>query len=155
MTVYYFHKEYTMKVRHLLASKSREVVTARPEQSVREVVALLAQHNIGVLVVTDDSGEITGIVSERDIVRHAVRQEQLFSLPISEVMTANVITGMPGDDVMAVSHTMTERNFRHLPIVEEGRLVGIISIRDVLKAQLNEYQGEIDTLETRILAEEA
>jgi CBS domain-containing protein len=143
-----------MKVRHLLASKSREVITARPEQSVREVVALLARHNIGALVVVDERGEITGIVSERDIVHHAAEQEDLFSLPVRQVMTANVITGMPGDDIMAVSHTMTERNFRHLPIVEDGRLVGIISIRDVLKAQLNEYQGEIDTLETRILAEE-
>jgi CBS domain-containing protein len=122
---------------------------------VREVVAVLARHNIGVLVVVDDRGEITGIVSERDIVRHAARQENLFSLPVRQVMTANVITGMSGDDIMAVSHTMMERNFRHLPIVEEGRLVGIISIRDVLKAQLNEYQGEIDTLETRILAEVA
>jgi CBS domain-containing protein len=144
-----------MKVRHLLASKSREVLTAHPDQSVREVVAVLARHNIGVLVVVDDRGEITGIVSERDIVRHAARQEDLFSLPVRQVMTANVITGMSGDDIMAVSHTMMERNFRHLPIVEEGRLVGIISIRDVLKAQLNEYQGEIDTLETRILAEVA
>jgi CBS domain-containing protein len=143
-----------MKVRHLLASKSPEVITARPDQSVREVVALLARHNIGVLVIIDDQGEIAGIVSERDIVRHAADHEELFSVPVSEVMTANVITGMPGDDIMAVSHTMTERNFRHLPIVEDGRLVGIISIRDVLKAQLNEYQGEIDTLETRILAED-
>jgi CBS domain-containing protein len=144
-----------MKVRHVLASKSREVLTARPDQSVREVVAVLARHNIGVLLVVDDRGEIAGIISERDIVRHAVEQENLFSLPVSQVMTANVITGMPGDDIVAVSHTMMERNFRHLPIVEDGRLVGIISIRDVLKAQLNEYQGEIDTLETRILAEEA
>jgi CBS domain-containing protein len=143
-----------MKVRHLLGSKSPEVITTRPDQSVREVVALLARHNIGVLVIIDDQGEIAGIVSERDIVRHAADHEELFSLPVSEVMTANVITGMPGDDIMAVSHTMTERNFRHLPIVEDGRLVGIISIRDVLKAQLNEYQGEIDTLETRILAED-
>jgi CBS domain-containing protein len=144
-----------MKVRNILASKSREVITARPEQRVREVVALLARHNIGVLVVVDDRGDISGIVSERDIVRNAAGQEEIFSLPVSQVMTTNVITGTPGDDIMAVSHTMTERNFRHLPIVEDGRLVGIISIRDVLKAQLNEYQGEIDTLETRILAEEA
>jgi CBS domain-containing protein len=149
-----FSEEYKMKVRHLLATKSADVYTIQPEQTIRQVLALLAEHNVGVLVVTDEQNQIVGIVSERDIVRQAAQHEDLFDLPVSEVMTVNVITGMPEDDMMSVSHTMTVRNFRHLPIVDHGRLVGILSIRDVLKSQLDEYKGEIDTLETRILADE-
>lgn len=69
-------------------------------------------------------------------------------------MTREVVTGMPQDDLYSVMHTMTERRFRHLPVVDEGKLVAMVSIGDVLKAQRDEYRGEIDTLETQILADE-
>jgi CBS domain-containing protein len=142
-----------MKVSRLLATKSSEVLTIRPQQTVREVIQLLARHNIGVLVVVDDRDQVAGIISERDIIRRAAVDEQIFDLPVSAVMTSDVVMGMPSDEIVAVVHTMSERNFRHLPIIQAGRLVGMISVRDILKAQRDEYRGEIDTLETQLLAE--
>jgi len=88
-------------------------------------------------------------------VREAARQESLFGKPVSEVMTRDVITGLAGDDLMAVAHTMTEKRIRHLPIVDKGRLVGVVSIGDIVKAQRDHYQGEADTLQTMILNTEA
>jgi CBS domain-containing protein len=112
----------------------------------------LAEYDIGALVVTNEGEEVVGIISERDIVRHANQEESLFALPVVEVMTKNVVVGLPEDDLMSVAHTMTERRFRHLPIVDGRRLLGIVSIGDVLKAQRDAYRGQIDTLETQILA---
>lgn len=145
-----------MKVRRLLATKSGSVVTVHPDTPIRDVVALLARHNIGALVVVAPGEETpVGIISERDIIRRAAENEDVFSEAVQDIMTREVITGMPQDDVYSVMHTMTERRFRHLPVVDQGRLVGIISIGDVLKAQRDEYRGEIDTLETQILADES
>ena len=125
------------------------VITVRPEQSLREAIALLSMHNIGALVVVE-SGKPVGIISERDIVRNAAQNEDIFSASIEDMMTQDVVTGSPQDDLTAVLQTMTDRHFRHLPIVDEDNLVGIVSIGDLVKAQLNEYKGEIDTLQTRI-----
>ena len=116
---------------------------------------MLAAHDIGALVVVDDAGNLKGIISERDIIRTAVDNQSIFTLPISEVMTKRVVVGVPEDDVISVAHTMTEKRFRHLPIVDGDRLVGIISSGDILKAQRDQYMGEIDTLETQILAGDA
>jgi CBS domain-containing protein len=144
-----------MKVSRILSTKSKGVITIHPDQTLRDVVALLAEHNIGVLVVVDENSKLVGIISERDIIHRAARSEAIFSLPVSEVMTKDVVTGLPQDDVISVAHTMTEKRFRHLPILDDnGSLVGIISIGDVLKSQRDEYRGEIDTLETQILADE-
>ena len=142
-----------MKVRNILATKGGRVITIAPDKSVREAVALLVQHRIGAVVVTDDSGYLIGILSEREVMRTAAGDEGVFGRPVAEVMTREVVIGMPQDDVLAVAHTMLEKRFRHLPIVDDGRLIGIISIGDVLKTQRDAYQGEIDTLETRIIAE--
>lgn len=139
-----------MKISAILSTKGMNVVTVRPEQSLSEAIALLSKHNIGALVVVDAAGKPAGILSERDIVRNAAKSKDLFSAPISQVMTKDVVTGSPHDDLRSVLRTMTDRRFRHLPILDEGRLVGIISIGDAVKAQLNEYQGEIETLQTRI-----
>ncbi len=139
-----------MKINAILATKGMNVVTIRPEQSVREAIALLNQHNIGALVVVDGSANIVGILSERDVVRRATHDERIFDLSVSELMTKKVITGSPGDDLDPVLKTMTERHFRHLPIAENGKLVGIITIGDMVKARLDQYRGEIDTLHTQI-----
>lgn len=145
-----------MKVKRLLATKSGSVITIRPDQLIRDAVALLARHNIGALVVTESDDDFpVGILSERDIVRRAAENEEIFALQVQEIMTRELVTSMPQDDVYSVMHTMTERRFRHLPVVDQGRLVGMISIGDVLKAQRDAYRGEIDTLETQILADEA
>lgn len=144
-----------MKVKRILATKSGPIITIKPEQSIRDAVSLLSHHNIGALVVIGESSNLpVGIISERDIIRRAVENEDVFSEQVKDIMTREVVTGLPQDDLYSVMHTMTERRFRHLPVVDEGKLIGIISIGDVLKAQRDEYRGEIDTLETQILADE-
>ena len=141
-----------MKVRNILATKGGRVITIAPEETVRQAVALLVTHRIGAVVIADAEGQLVGILSERDVMRAAADDEGVFGRPVGDIMTREVIVGMPQDDVLAVAHTMLEKRFRHLPIVDEGRLIGIISIGDVLKTQRDAYQGEIDTLETRIIA---
>jgi CBS domain-containing protein len=142
-----------MKVRRLLAAKSGGVISVRPEQTIREAITLLTQHNIGaVIVVPAGEEKPVGIVSERDIIRQTAVNEACFSDPVETIMTRDLVTGMPQDDLYSVAHTMTERRFRHLPIMDEGRLVGIISIGDVMKAQRDAYRGEVDTREVQLLA---
>ncbi|MDX1687873.1 MAG: CBS domain-containing protein [Candidatus Promineifilaceae bacterium] len=144
-----------MKLMRILATKTGDVITVHPEQQIREAVRLLSEHNIGALVVVDAAGKPVGIISERDIVRRAADNEGVLAEQVRDIMTRRVIIGMPQDDLYSVINTMTEKRFRHLPIMDEGRLIGIISIGDVLKAQRDAYQGEIDTLETQIMADEA
>ena len=141
-----------MKVSTILATKGNKLITIAPEQPVREAVSLFVQHNIGAVVVLNDAGTIAGIISERDVVRQLHEHDDTLSLPIDRLMTPQVITCLPQDDLMSVANVMTERRFRHLPVVEDGALLGIISIGDVLKAQRDSYHGQIDTLETQILA---
>ena len=144
-----------MKVSGILATKPGGVITAQSNQQIREAATMMADYNIGAIVVVDEAGELVGILSERDIVRKAVTHDRVFDMPISEVMTQNVVTALPQDDLMSVAHTMTERRFRHMPILnEEGGLIGMISIGDVLKAQRDKFRGEIDTLETQLMAED-
>lgn len=143
-----------MKVHRILATKSTGVITVLPDATVREAVALLARHRIGALVVVDGEGKIAGIFSERDVIMHAADGEDIFGRSVSDVMTADVVVGMPQDDIMSVAHVMTERRFRHVPIVDGDDLIGIVSIGDVLKAQRDVYRGEIDTLETQLMADE-
>ena len=143
-----------MKVSTILAKKGNKLITIAPEQPVKEAVALLSQHNIGAIVVLDETDALIGILSERDVVRQLTHRNDLLNQPVKELMTAKVITCVPQDDLMSVAHVMTERRFRHMPVVEQGKLLGIISIGDVLKAQRDYYHGQIDTLETQILATE-
>ena len=91
-----------------------------------------------------------GMLSERDIVREAARDERLFARSVGEIMTRDVIVGVPEDDLRAVRRTMTERRIRHVPVVAEGRLIGIVSIGDVVKAELDQYLGEVDTLQMQV-----
>jgi CBS domain-containing protein len=144
-----------MKVSRILSTKRRDIITIQPDKSIREALAMLAEHNIGVLVVVDEAGKLVGILSERDIVRRGAQDENLFGRSVSEVMTRQVVTGVPQDDIAQVMHTMTERRFRHLPILKDDQLIGIISIGDIVKVQRDEYMGEIDTLETQLMAEDA
>ena len=139
-----------MNVASILGRKGSKVITCRPEQSIRQALALLAEHNIGALVVVDALGVPAGIVSERDIVREAARDERLFARTVGEIMTRDLVVGVPEDDLRAVRDTMTERRIRHLPVVAEGRLVGIVSIGDIVKAERDQYLGEVDTLQTQV-----
>jgi CBS domain-containing protein len=139
-----------MNIASILARKGSRVVTCRAEQSIRQALSLLAEHNIGALVVVDEAGGAAGVLSERDVVREAARDERLFARTVGEIMTRDVIVGVPEDDLRAVRHTMTERRIRHVPVIAEGRLVGIVSIGDVVKAELDQYLGEVDTLQTQV-----
>ena len=141
-----------MDVSRILAAKSSNIVTINPDQSIKDALAVLADFDIGALMVTNEADDLVGILSERDIVRRALSESDILSTTVADVMTRNVIVGVPEDDLMNVAHTMTERRFRHLPIVEGRRILGIVSIGDVLKAQRDAFRGQIDTLETQILA---
>lgn len=141
-----------MKVSTILATKGNKLITIAPELPIHEAVALLEQHNIGAVIALDDAGQLVGIISERDVVRQLNHQEELLSQPVKSIMTAEVVTCVPQDDLMSVASIMTERRFRHMPVMEKGELLGMISIGDVLKAQRDYYHGQIDTLETQILA---
>jgi CBS domain-containing protein len=142
-----------MNIANILARKGSMAVTVRPEQSIREALGLLERHNIGALIAVQGESPV-GILSERDIVREAARNERFFTLTVADLMTRDVITGQPHDDLLTVAHTMTERRIRHLPVVDKDRLVGMVSIGDVVKAQRDHYQGEVDTLQTQLIAGE-
>ena len=140
-----------MNIASILATKGDKVVTVRADQTIREALGVLAQHNIGALVVVDGGMRPIGVLSERDIVRAAAKNEGVFPLLVSQLMTRDLILGDPGDDLGAVGQTMVQRRIRHLPVVVAGKLVGIVSIGDVVKAQRDQYQGEVDTLQTIVM----
>jgi CBS domain-containing protein len=141
-----------MKISTILSTKPGGVITISPDRSVADAVAKLAKHQIGALVVTDSDGRLRGILSERDVIRVLSQDSDALGLTVRAVMTTNVVVGLPQDDVISVANVMTERRFRHLPVIDGDELIGIVSIGDVLKAQRDRYRGEIDTLETQILA---
>jgi CBS domain-containing protein len=143
-----------MNIAGLLATKGPKVVTIGPDATVRQALALLAEHNIGALVVVDEATRPVGILSERDVVRAAARDEDVFGRPVNRLMTRDVIVGSPQDDLPSVGSTMTEKRIRHLPVVDRGRLVGMVSIGDVVKAQRDQYLGEVDTLQIQLLGEQ-
>lgn len=140
-----------MHLVHVLARKGVTVITIRPEQSIRQALGLLAEHNIGALVVVDERGFPVGIVSERDIVREAVKNERLFTMPVVSIMSRDLVVALPTDDLHSAGKTMTERRIRHLPVMDGGSLVGIVSLGDVVKAERDLYQGEVDTLQIQLL----
>jgi CBS domain-containing protein len=142
-----------MNIASILATKGGQVFTIRPEQTVRQALAVLGERNVGALVVVDPSGGAIGILSERDIVRHLARDEQALALPVDKLMTRDLVLAVPQDDLRSVGTTMVQRRIRHLPIVDGGKLVGIVSIGDVVKAQRDQYLGEVDTLETQLIEE--
>lgn len=140
-----------MKISGILSTKSRQLITIQPDQTIAEAVRLLNEYNIGALPVVTENGRVVGILSERDIVRHILMQDNILQVSVTSLMTTAVITALPQDDLASVAHTMTEKRIRHLPVLERDRLVGIVSIGDIIKAQRDQFRGEIDNLETQIL----
>jgi CBS domain-containing protein len=132
-----------VQIAQLLHRKDPDVVTVAPGDPVRAALALLAEHRIGALVVSGPAGSVAGIVSERDVVRglHASGPDVL-DAPVSALMTAEVHTCVAGASVHDLARTMTDHRVRHVPVVEDGRLVGIVSIGDVVKARLDELEDE-------------
>ncbi|MBF6449086.1 CBS domain-containing protein [Nocardia elegans] len=137
-----------MRISEVLRNKGADVVTIAPEATVDRLLAVLAEHNVGAVVVCGAGGALDGIVSERDVVRCLHRQgAQLLDRPVSDIMTAIVHTCSPEDRVESLRATMTEHRIRHLPVVDHGRMVGIVSIGDVVKSAISELQDEREHLE--------
>ena len=142
-----------MTVASILADKGSEVSTIDPDRLVSEVVDILATKRIGALVVTDASGKVCGIVSERDIVREiATRGAGILDQPISACMTRKVVSCHERDTVDQVMAVMTENRFRHLPVIVDGRLAGIISIGDVVKRKIEMTERDAEELRNYIAA---
>ncbi len=137
-----------MRIGEIIRSKpSQDVVTISPEAGVRDLVAKLAEFNIGALIVSSDGTTLDGIVSERDVVRHMHTDGTVINNVVSAIMTEVVETCSLDDDLDEVMQTMTERRFRHIPVVQDGALVGIISIGDVVKYKIGQLQFERDQLD--------
>jgi CBS domain-containing protein len=140
-----------MLIRHILASKGSDVVTTRPEATVIEVAKLLKSKRIGAVVVTDSDGELCGIISERDLAcGMADHGAELLAMRVADVMTREISTCSPDDGIDRLMRQMTEGRFRHLPVVDEGRMIGIISIGDVVKHRLEELEHEAHMLQDYI-----
>ena len=140
-----------MRISDVLSSKSGgPVVTIPPEATVRDLLGLLARHNIGAVVVSTDGSAVDGIVSERDVVRRLHEDEAVLDGAVSAIMTSKVATTEPHTSVDDLRVLMTERRIRHVPVVTEDGLIGIISIGDVVKSSLDQLQFERDQLDSYV-----
>lgn len=136
-----------MFVADILKRKGSTITSVTAEQPIAEALVLMAQHRIGAVLVLDAGGGIAGILSERDLVRGMNKNgKALFDKTVGELMTSPVITCSPKDPVGAIEGMMTAQRFRHVPVVEDGKLVGIISIGDVVKTRIEEAEAEVDAL---------
>ncbi|WP_134768643.1 CBS domain-containing protein [Nocardioides sp. 1609] len=140
-----------MRIGEILEAKaSHDIVTITPQAGVRELIALLAEHNIGALVVSTDGTSLDGIVSERDVVRHLHADGTVVNNTVAAIMTSAVETCGPDDDLDQVMTIMTSRRFRHVPVVDCGTLIGIVSIGDVVKHKIGQLQFERDQLDSYV-----
>ena len=131
----------------MVRRKGHQVVTVRPDESVERLLALLEEHRIGALVVSDDGESVSGIVSERDVVwRLASEGPGILQGPISQIMTTEVRTCNLDAHIEDLARTMTEHRIRHIPVIADGRLVGVVSIGDVVKHRLGELSTEAQAL---------
>lgn len=141
-----------MTVRSILADKGNTVVTVRSDTPVREAVRRLKAANVGALVVSDDGATVAGILSERDIVRALVDHDNdLPDLKVGSLMTREVSTCRPEDRIKDLMGVMTRGRFRHLPVLQDGRLVGIVSIGDIVKRRVDELENETTHLREYII----
>ena len=132
-----------MKISDVIHNKGAEVVTISAQATVAELVELLSRRNIGAVVVSADGHSVDGIVSERDVVRPlAADGGEVLHRTVAEVMTAPVVTATLEDGLGATAHTMTYSRLRHLPVVEDGRLVAIVSLGDVVKYRIDQLTDE-------------
>lgn len=136
-----------MKLEDIIRKKGTSVVTIASTASAVELVALLAERQIGAVVVSDDGVRVDGIVSERDIVRAlALHGEEFPSATVADLMISDVYTCGPEDSIESTARTMTDRRIRHIPIVVDGEVAGIISIGDVVKHRIDQLTAERDQL---------
>jgi CBS domain-containing protein len=139
-----------MRIADVLRSKGSSVATVDPTATVAELISELATHNVGALPVVD-GGRLVGIVSERDVVRrlHDAGPD-LLDARVGDIMITGVTTCAPGDSVADIAAVMTNRRFRHLPVVVDGELAGIVSIGDLVKARIDLLESEREQLQSYI-----
>lgn len=135
-----------MTVGRILAAKGRDVVTIPPHRTLTDAVQLLAEKRIGAIVVAGSDGRVLGILSERDIVKALAAGSHVMGDPVSRYMTAKVVTCGPDSLIVDIMEEMTSGRFRHVPVIDGGRLAGIISIGDVVKHRLAEFEHETEAL---------
>lgn len=133
-----------MKIKELIKIGNRDVVTIEPNQTISDAVQKLSKYNRGSLPVVDEHGHLAGIITERDIVRKCFsRIDSCENVKVKEVMTKDVVIGTPDDDAEYAVMVMKEKRIRHLPIVEDGKVVGMVSMRDLLDIQLENCKVEV------------
>jgi CBS domain-containing protein len=139
-------KEATMTVRAILDSKGHQIQSVQPDAKLSAAIKLLSEKKIGAVLVME-RGRIEGILSERDIVRVlGERGAAVLEEPVSAVMTRKVISCKPSDTVGAIMEMMTSGKFRHLPVIDDSKVVGLISIGDIVKWRVREYESEQEAL---------
>ena len=140
-----------MKISDVIKGKSASgVITIVPDATVRELLALLAEHNIGAVIVSTDGTAVDGIVSERDVVRKLTGDDAVLDAPVEQIMTAVVQTCEPGADVDGLMAQMTEHRIRHVPVIDHGQLVAVVSIGDVVKSRIGQLEFERDQLDSYV-----
>jgi CBS domain-containing protein len=140
-----------MRISEVLAAKAdQQVATIRADTSVRELLGVLAEHNIGAVVVSRDGSSVDGIVSERDVVRRLQQDESVLDAPVSTIMSHDVATCESTQSVDELMMLMTARRFRHVPVVKDGALTGIVSIGDIVKSRISELEFERDQLDSYV-----
>jgi CBS domain-containing protein len=143
-----------MYVRDIIATKGGRVFTTQPGATIAAITRLLAQHRIGAVLVTDEQEQVVGILSERDIVRGlAAHGSGVVEMSVADLMTRDVLRCQPDDTIADIMGVMTARRIRHLPVMEEGRLAGLVSIGDVVKYRLDETKLEVESLRDYVLAQ--
>lgn len=136
-----------MLVQDVLTGKGSDVACISPTATIAELATFLAEHRIGAAVVSDESEALAGIVSERDVTRAlSTHGAALLDMTVAEIMTKNVETCTSADDIRRTAEIMTNGRFRHLPVVDEGALVGIVSIGDIVKKRIDQLETEADQL---------
>lgn len=139
-----------MRIGDVLRHKGVAVVTVSPDVTVTELLAGLAEHNIGAMVVVGPNG-LEGIVSERDVVRRlSIDGPAVLTRPVSKIMTSVVVSCRKSDSVDTISVLMTEKRVRHVPVLDNGKLAGIVSIGDVVKSRIEELEAEHQQLQSYI-----
>jgi len=140
-----------MKINDVIRGKSSDdVITITPDATVRDLLALLAEYNIGAVIVSREGSRVDGIVSERDVVRKLNGNDAVLDAPVSEIMTAVVQTCEPGHDVDELMAQMTEHRIRHVPVVENDTLIAVVSIGDVVKSRITQLTFERDQLDSYV-----
>jgi CBS domain-containing protein len=140
-------------VSQILKTKGDLVFTASPSETIGEAASLLHSRRVGAMVVVDDNGDVAGILSERDVVSAIARDGvEGLSRTVATVMTRDVVFAQPHESVDALLERMTDRRIRHLPVVRDGRLAGIVSIGDLVKSKISEVEAEANGLKAYIAA---